>query len=232
MKKTLYTFLLASCFLGFIPTLFAAPTEARIIEKNMSFNDGQMLIMEDNSIWMVYPVSKRRRSIKEWWKKVSIDQPEENFLFDQSNWKIGTAIYVREHYWTEENSEEMQKYNQPKITMCTHLLENPYNQQLAFARPIRMTETVEMFLDHAKNQYKEGEEKGKKKGYKSGFDDGRSLGKQEGGDTGYQKGLDTGYDRGLTQGVQDGFDQGYREGYDGGYYDGYHISQNEQIYNY
>lgn len=225
MKIFKIKFLMPLCLWAFASTLFATNTEARIIEKNHAFADSHLLIMEDNSMWMAYPVSKRKRSLKEWWKKVTIEQPEENFLFSLNDWKIGTAVYVREHLWTDENADEMKKYNQSKIADCTHILENPFNQQLAFVRPLRMTEAIELFMELAKVKYKEGKEKGEKKGYKIGYDAGRVLGRNEGQDSGYQEGLQVGIDRGNTQGLQDGREQGYREGYQAGYEEGYEIAQ-------
>lgn len=224
--------LLPLCLLAFASSLFGSHSQAKIVEKNMAFSDSHLVIMEDNSMWLVYPVTKRTRTLKEWWNKVSIEQPDVNFLFSLNDWKVGTALYVKEHFWTDENQSELSKYNNPKIANCTHILENPYNQQLAFARPISMTEAVGMFMEHAKAQFKVGEEKGKKQGFQTGFESGRTLGNQEGSDRGYQKGLEVGVERGHTEGVQDGYQKGYKEGYDAGYQEGYSLAKKDQAENF
>lgn len=189
---------------------FVNAEDVRTIEKNFPIVGGRFLLFKDNSCWVIYPVAKKSRSFFQWIRRKQIPQPEENFLFDHEDWRPGVTLTIQEHFWTEDNQEEMEKYHQPKVAICHFILENLNKSHAAFARSISFSQALDLLNQFAVQSYKDG----RKEGFSDGYDRGHAIGYDSGNNAGYDRGFHKGFDKGYDRGHDIGYHAGYDKGYD------------------
>jgi hypothetical protein len=220
--------LLLTVFCHASVTFYTEPAgETALVTANVSMKEGNMVVLSDETVWVIFPVQKCKQTWSEWWNNIDPEQPEENFLFDQLSWKVGTNLQTHILHWNSNTTEDMKKYNQKRLKECTHILENVATNEWAFARRLSLAETVNIFNKYAEEMYTEGHAKGYQKGKEVGYTVGKDEGKVIGFSLGKQEGFIEGKDVGHEEGYKIGYDDGLVEGYKRGYNDGYIKAQED-----
>lgn len=134
-------------------------SEIRRIKKNVPLTEGNFLLLDDLSCYIIYPVRKTPHSLSQLVLGNEILQPEEKFLFSHNEWEKGKTIAVHDFCWEVDRKEEMDKYNQPKLALCYFLLTNIPNTQAAFGEKITFGQAVDLFVEYANFRFEEGKKK-------------------------------------------------------------------------
>jgi len=125
-----------------------------------------VLVLENKSIWKLFPIDTNQRSFTEWWNGIEIDQPDEIFIYEFRDWKISDKIEIyRAHF---DDSELSEKYK-AKATHCEiYLLENKTRQKFAYAWDMPLGDLLEALNNNGWSQWQTGYSEGYFQGYYHG----------------------------------------------------------------
>jgi len=135
-----------------------------------SSNLKNIVILEDNSCWQIYPFSNNVTSWGQWFRGEEIDQPDSNFVFQTTDWIFNDELQL---YFQEGDASLAQKYEPAllKPSRSKHgiyLFENLRTKQFAYAKKLSVSELIQSFEVYAEEQkdlgYTEGYRKGKSEG--------------------------------------------------------------------
>jgi hypothetical protein len=177
MKKLLFLLLCGCSFL--------AADDGLYIHQNMDIGNGEsILFLSDNTIWHLYPVRERWRTLSEWWNGVQIDKPEKSFLDNFDKWENGCTICIHPY-----DGRPLEKYNNENLKKCNYILELYRTDRLAFAQSVDAKSFSAFLPTLFKQKYKEGYNKGYNEGYNSGYSIGYGYGHSVGYSAGYNVGV-------------------------------------------
>jgi hypothetical protein len=196
MKNWFFVVVFFYCFSGFSDDspIRVGTLSSGIIMKN----EEGYFFLSDGSCWKVIGLSKRDRSIKEWWNKVKLPVPQ-NYECAPKDWASGVQIEV---FPKDGNSEVYAEYatNKEDLRQCTHLLINLANRQVLFALSVEPCACIAAIYQDAYD-----------KGYNTGYNQGNATSEQK-YTTGYELGYQQGYQIGAQQNQQS-YQQGYQQGW-------------------
>lgn len=129
--------------------------------------------LEDLSLWRIFHVGYNWRSLWQWMNSEEIDQPDDCFVFDLSDWSILDEIQV---YKISEADFE-NKYTKSQAKIHSYLLENVSRNQYAYASPIRFQELIDSYKQRIQDSYDKGYSSGYDSGYNRGYSEGYKSGK-------------------------------------------------------
>ena len=94
-------------------TFYTEPVgETNIVSTNVPIKEGNMLVLSDETIWVIFPVKSSYSlmgRLMDWWYNTQAEEPEDNFLFDPSSWKAGVALQTHLLHWNTNTTEDMKK---------------------------------------------------------------------------------------------------------------------------
>lgn len=117
-----------------------------------------IVILNDDSIWRVFPAEKKFRSFEQWWNNIKIDQPDSPFVFSVDSWERDDSIQL---YFYEEDLEINSIYDHHNRKTGLYLIENLSRGQLAYTRPLTVMQLVNLYVEYAREEYDEGYSDGK-----------------------------------------------------------------------
>lgn len=171
-----------------------------VIEKT-EFLDN-LVILDDNSCWKAFPFKENSATWSQWFSGEQADQPDEEFIFELSEWEPHDSIQM---YFLQDDTTLYEKYdltrNMSKFDKKgIFLIENKTKNQLVYAQKTALDEIVNSFSQYAKKQWDQGYGAGHSQGYSSGHSAGYKAGRSEGYTAGYNAGRNAGYNAGRGTG--------------------------------
>ncbi len=133
---------------------------------NRSSNLKNIVILEDNTCWQIYPFSKNEASWGQWFRGEVVDQPDPNFVFKTTDWIFNDELQL---YFQEGDVRLAQKYEPALLKPTTskhgiYLFENLRTRQFAYAKKISVAELVQNYEIYAEDQRDQGYTEGYRKG--------------------------------------------------------------------
>jgi len=160
----------------FIKTVSANSNEEhRYIQQLVTISDSTFIILNDNSIWEMFPINPRSRTWKEWWNGSQINI-EEEFLWKKDDWKPFDRIFIAQNDLDDLVITKIQTDDKKKIRLSDYVLENSDSKKIAFTKPTKLIELVNNLLTYSENRYFKGYNTGRGIGYQIGYKEGCKKG--------------------------------------------------------
>ena len=131
--------------LGYIEKFFDHPYDAPSVICNVMLKN--VLLLEDGTLWKIYPPQTRGKSFDQWWNDIKIDEPDPQFFFTMASWKQFQHVQA---YFYEEDPAMTSTYLAGQITPRVYLLENQTRGEYAYATPLTFAELIDLYLEYAK----------------------------------------------------------------------------------
>jgi hypothetical protein len=147
---------------------------------HIAFEDKDILVLEDDSIWMVFSLKQNEQTWSEWWYNEDPPTIDNRYVIDLNLWGQTSQIAVYQSSWRDSDLERIYRGEQKDLSGCSYLLENILTNEFVFARQITMGELVVLFDEHAQRNYDEGYSAGHSVGYWTGYSDGEFVGYEKG----------------------------------------------------
>ena len=199
-------------FLGlYACNLYAFNIDEKVYHLNdrLYFPQKDILVLDDDSIWMVFTLEQNKQTWSEWWHNEIPPTIDNRYIADITEWKIDSKIIIHPFSWNDAGLEEVYRGDKKDLATCSFLLENTMIGELVFAQRVTLGKLISLFRDRAKRRYN----KGYNKGYDEGYDKGNYVGYHKGEKDWYEKGHYDGDLKGYAEGEIAGYSKGYHEGY-------------------
>lgn len=137
------------------------------ILSNQSFMKNT-LILDNQTIWAVFPAGQRPQSWSDWWNSIYPDQPDLPFMANLASWSLEDKLQI---YYDEVSDCNLSTvYNSNCEKKGLFLIVNQSKIQMAFAKPISLIEFANFYRIYSAEQWEEGYQRGYSDGYSDGED--------------------------------------------------------------
>lgn len=174
---------LVSCFCLLNASLFASADadEGTLASKVIITDESGFYSLTDGSIWKVFGLRPRWRSISEWWNSVKIVPEDFECVINDFYPGAKLKLIPKNEYEALDISNAA---NKEALARCSHVLLNSHTGKCVFAVLLRPeTAIVELYNESYKTGYSSGYQKGRlstdveaynqyEKGYQAGYRNG------------------------------------------------------------
>jgi hypothetical protein len=200
MKKFLFVllFLFSLCF----------SDAQNTIKYLLRSDDRAVLLLDDNTLWVVYTAKQVNQSWYEWFVGVYPENPEKAFLCNFNDWDFFSKVELSSF---DNKNSNLNKLHNEEIKNCDHLIKHIKTNTCAFAKQTGFEDYLQQVsLSEIKTTRKIQELNNKiLQEYNRGYWEGRSYKNKEEFDRGFNQGYSSGYSMGYTAGFQKGMTQHY-----------------------
>lgn len=171
-------------------------------------NDHAVLLLDDDSLWIVYTAKQVSQSWYEWFSGVYPENPEKTFLCDFNEWDFFSKVELSSF---DNKNFNLSRLHNDEIKNCDHLVKHVKTNTCAFARQIAIgdyLQQVSLFEIRTNRKIQELNNKIVQE-YNRGYYEGRNLMNKEEFDRGFDQGYSSGYSKGYQAGILKGRMQQY-----------------------
>ncbi|MBN2478829.1 MAG: hypothetical protein JXA94_01235 [Parachlamydiales bacterium] len=149
------------------------------IKSTVRIKNTYALILEDDSIWVLFNFCYRAQTWSEWWHSIDVIK-DEKYSWRKDQWYVNDLVTIENKNNYPFCLDSLSENSKIAFDHYQFHINNLNSQKCAFARPISLENLLKELHNYAIEQYNLG--------YSNGHYDGHSRGYSKGHSDGYNKG--------------------------------------------